>query len=134
MLNQTATYAIRAMAFLASKGKGKPILARTIASEMNVPQNFLSKILNRLVREGMITSVRGLNGGFQLAKEPEQIPLLEIVSLFMDIDHYRDCFLGSRECVEHDPGHEKCAVHEKWVTVQRNFSQLLKNTTVDKVL
>ena len=51
MLSQTATYALQAMAFLATHKDEGPILSQTISEEMKIPKNFLSKILNRLVQE-----------------------------------------------------------------------------------
>ena len=51
MLNQTAIYALRAMGFLAAHNTGKPVQSALISQEMDIPHNFLSKILNRFLRQ-----------------------------------------------------------------------------------
>jgi len=94
MLTQTATYALRAMGYLASRNGDGPILSQTIAEEMEIPKNFLSKIMHQLVRANLVRSIRGTNGGFELAREPSSIKMVEVVSLFMNISPYRNCFLG----------------------------------------
>ncbi|MBT4365515.1 MAG: Rrf2 family transcriptional regulator [Desulfobacterales bacterium] len=62
MLNQTSIYALRAMGFLAAKNDSSPVISSTIAAEMNIPKNFLSKILNRLTQSGLIVATRGKTG------------------------------------------------------------------------
>jgi len=128
VLNQTATYALRAMAYVARHGRERPVLSQTIAEEMDIPKNFLSKILNRLVQEGLITSTRGSKGGFQPARDPKTITLREAVSPFMNLDAYRNCFLGLSTC------DGSCGLHKKWQPIQQRMLKLLDETTVDKVL
>jgi len=61
---------------------------------MQIPVNFLSKILNRLVQAGLIRSIRGRNGGFVMAKSPSDIFIRDIVDFFMKLDSYKRCFFG----------------------------------------
>ena len=53
MLNQTAIYAIRAMGFLAAQEEGIPVLSNTIAEEMEIPKNFLLKIILNSLRKNL---------------------------------------------------------------------------------
>ncbi|HPM75720.1 MAG TPA: Rrf2 family transcriptional regulator [bacterium] len=126
MLTQTANYAVRAMGFIAREGKKSPVLSKTIAHEMDIPQNFLSKILHRLVQVGLIASARGTHGGFTLTRSAKEITLAEVVTPFVNLDDYRHCFLG-RKC---DGG---CRLHKKWLPVQRGFLALLEETTIDQL-
>ena len=128
MLTQTATYAIRAMGYLAKEGDGKPVLSQTIADAMEIPKNFLSKILHRLVQEGLIQSVRGTNGGFVLAREAKSITLRQVVAPFTNLAVYKTCFLGLHEC------DGNCGTHRKWLPVVHGLEKLLDGTTIDKVL
>jgi len=73
MLNQTAIYALRAMGFLAAHNTGKPVHSALISQEMNIPHNFLSKILNRLSQAGLTHAVRGRGGGVRLSRPAPEI-------------------------------------------------------------
>ena len=127
MLSQTGIYAIRAMGYVAMKNDEKPILARTIAKEMQIPVNFLSKILNRLVQAGLIQSIRGRNGGFVMTRPPSEIRIREIIDLFMQIDDYKHCFLGFKEC------DGLCGLHHRWSNITEQFEMMIDEITVDKI-
>ena len=128
VLSQTALYSIRVMSYIAAFGGNGPVLAKTIGEEMDIPLNFLSKIANRLVQAGLLNSVRGKNGGFVLARPPEEISLGEIVSLFMNLGDIRRCFLGLNRCTT------GCTIHDKWTSIVDQFQELMNDTTIDKVL
>ncbi len=128
MLSQTAMYALRAMAYLGRNGREKPVLSQTIAQEMRVPKNFLSKILNRLVQEGLVDSVRGTGGGFVLSRDPHTIRLLDVVRLFMNLDSYRQCLLGQPDC------NGGCRMHKKWAKAQQGLDQLLEKSVIADML
>ena len=128
MLNQTSIYAIRAMGFLAQKKDNEPVLSATIAEEMNIPKNFLSKILNRLSQSGLIVATRGRNGGVTLAKPASQIRLYDIVNLFMKIDDFKQCFLGLKEC------DGNCGMHIRWQIISDQFEKMLNETTADQII
>lgn len=127
MLSQTAMYAIKAMGFIANYGDGKPVLSRTISAEMNIPQNFLSKIMNRLVQAGYLKSIRGTNGGFMLEHDPNQVSMREIAGLFMNLDELKRCFLGLTRC------DGSCSLHKEWAPIMERFEKLLENTSIKKV-
>jgi len=115
------------MGYIASKQDEKPLLSRTIAEEMQIPANFLSKILNRLVQASLIRSIRGRNGGFVMAKPPSEIRIREIVDLFMQLDDYKHCFLGLKKC------DGSCGLHHRWSNITEQFELMLDETTIDKV-
>ncbi len=127
MLSQTAMYAIKAMGFIANYGGDTPVLSRTISEQMDIPQNFLSKIMNRLVQEGYLKSIRGTNGGFILEHDPNSISLKEIAGLFMNLDDLKRCFLGLQEC------DGSCSLHKQWVPIAERFERMLENTSIKKV-
>ena len=127
MLSQTAVYALLAMGFIAANQNGKPVLSKTIAAGAKIPQNFLSKIMNRLVQAGYLNSVRGTNGGFTLSRSADTISLREIVDLFMPSDSFTGCFLGRPEC------DGNCSLHDQWAPIAERFLNLLEKTTVDHV-
>ncbi len=128
-MSQTGIYAIRAMGYIASQQEGeKPLLSHTIAEEMQIPVNFLSKILNRLVQAGLIRSIRGRNGGFVMDAPPSDIFIRDIVELFMKLDSYKSCFLGLKNC------DGTCGFHSRWRIIAEQFGKMLDGMTVDKIL
>ena len=127
MLNQTAIYAIRAMGFLAGQDTEKLVLSSTIASEMNIPRNFLSKILNRLSQAGLISATRGRGGGVMLSRPTSDILLRDVVDLFMKTNDYKQCFLGLRAC------DGSCGLHLRWRIISNQFEQMLNDTTIDQI-
>ena len=128
MLNQTAIYAIRAMGYLASQDNDHPILSSRIAKEMDIPHNFLSKILNRLAQAELIHATRGRRGGVKLARPGSEIFLHEVVDLFMKIDDYKKCFLGLHKC------DGSCGLHLRWRIISEQFEKMRNDTTIDNVL
>ena len=128
MLNQTSIYALRAMGFLATHKDNHPILSSTIAREMDIPRNFLSKILNRLVQDGLVQAIRGRNGGVALAKPAAQTRLYDVVSLFMAINDFNKCLLGRKIC------DGSCGMHLRWKIISEQFEKIMNETTVDQIL
>ncbi len=128
MLNQTAIYAIRAMGFLAQQDTKEPVLSSTIASEMNIPRNFLSKILNRLAQAGLILATRGRGGGVKLSRPKSDIFLYEVVNLFMKVDDYKRCLLGMNNC------DGSCGLHHRWRIIAKQFEKMLNETTIAQAL
>ena len=90
MFSQTVEYAFRAMVALAS-GDGTPMTTKRIAEVMQVPPSYLSKVLQALVKGGLVFSTRGLKGGFILARKPDQISLLEIQNSVNPIQRIHSC-------------------------------------------
>ena len=128
MLNQTAIYAIRAMGFLAQQDTKEPVLSSTIASEMKIPRNFLSKILNRLAQAGLILATRGRGGGVKLSRPKSDIFLYEVVNLFMKVDDYKRCLLGMNNC------DSSCGLHHRWRIIAKQFEKMLNETTIAQAL
>lgn len=128
MLTQTAAYALRALGFIAASNDESPVLARTIAEQLGIPQNYLSKIVNKLAHAGLLRSARGINGGFLLTKDPKDIRFIEVISLFMKPEDFKACLLGSHEC------NGSCSVHRKWAPIAQQMLRLLEETTIDELV
>ena len=81
-LSRTIAYAVRATLQLSSGEHGVPIPCSQLASEGSMPERFLLQILRSLVTHGLLRSTRGVDGGYCLARKPEQISLLDIIEAF----------------------------------------------------
>ena len=86
MLSQTAEYALRTVLHIARTGSDGPANADAMATSLGIPRNYLSKVLHRLAQAGVLTSTRGRNGGFVLARDPGKISLAAVVGLFDRIE------------------------------------------------
>jgi Rrf2 family protein len=129
MLNQTSIYATRALGFLAKQENNEPVLSSTIAAEMSIPRNFLSKILNRLAQAGIIQTTRGRNGGVTLSRPSTEIYLYDVVDLFMKIDDFKGCLLGLNSKCD-----GTCGLHLRWRIISEQFEKILTETSIDQIL
>lgn len=127
MLSRTAEYALRAVLHLAgSAGGGGPVRVDDVAADLEVPRNYLSKILNVLVRGGILTSTRGPGGGFELAVPSERLSLERVICEFDDAGGEGRCLLGQPVCS--DAG--ACAAHRRWKEVRGGVHTFFRETTV----
>jgi Rrf2 family cysteine metabolism transcriptional repressor len=86
-ISNKSRYGIAALLALAEFYNSGLLQIKDIASRCEIPHHFLEQIFNRLGKSGIIKSTRGKNGGYELAKPPEQITVLDIVnSLEGDIE------------------------------------------------
>jgi len=127
LLSQTTIYALRAVGFIARNQPDQPILSSHLSKHLEIPQNYLSKIMHRLVQEGYLISKRGINGGFILAKAANKIAIKDIVSLFMNIKQFDQCFLGEIKC------NGSCGMHKQWQPIMREFKELIAKNSIDKL-
>jgi Rrf2 family protein len=93
MFSQTVEYALRAAVYLADQSP-HPRTTEQIAAITKVPQAYLAKVMQSLSRAGLVHSQRGVHGGFLLAKPPEQVSILEVVTAVDPIRRIRECPLG----------------------------------------
>jgi Rrf2 family protein len=78
-LSRTVSYALKAMVALASEAGESPVCCKHLAEVGGMPERFLLQILRTLVTHNLLRSVRGVYGGYCLARDPREITLLEIV-------------------------------------------------------
>ena len=78
-LTRASSYALHAVAYMAPQKSDKPVASHKIAHERGIPERFLLKVLKPLVSARVLTSIKGPNGGYRLARSPSDITLLEIV-------------------------------------------------------
>ncbi len=107
MLSKTGKYSIRAVLYLtlfSEKGKKSPA---EIAKAIDVPVAFLAKNLQALSRKGIVSSVKGRNGGFYLSEENRKKTILDILGALGELEKFHECFIGLPACGDDKP----CPVH-----------------------
>jgi len=127
MLSQTTMYAVRACLELARRYADGPVSAHDIAAVLDVPRNYLSKILCELGRAGIVESTRGPRGGFELVEPSDRILRSDIVGRFQPelMSDDRHCLLGTKR--EED---RPCPVHDWWTGVSGAIDAFFSQTTL----
>jgi Rrf2 family iron-sulfur cluster assembly transcriptional regulator len=128
LLSQTGKYALRAAIYLAERGGDEAVPVGEIAEALDVPRNYLSKILHQLVRGGVLVSVRGPHGGFRLAPGARELSVARVLAPVDSVDPLgeRRCLLGRPECSDTDP----CPFHERWRDLADAIVELLEGTAL----
>ncbi|MBF0431141.1 MAG: Rrf2 family transcriptional regulator [Fibrobacteria bacterium] len=121
IFNKTCTYAVQAAIYLAGQPKGKLISQVELAERLSQPQHFLGKILQSLVKSGLIMSTKGKFGGFTLAKDASKIKLIHIVHAIEGENFLEGCFLGLPQC----GGSSGCSSHIQWSKIKKQLTKLL---------
>jgi Rrf2 family iron-sulfur cluster assembly transcriptional regulator len=129
ILSKSANYALRATICLAEAGERGPVPVDEIAERLEVPRNYLSKLLHVLARTDLLDSTRGPGGGFRLARPAEELSLADVVRHFDDIPSETSCLLGRDRCSDEDP----CRAHARWVSVRTDLIEFLENTTISEL-
>ncbi|MFH1058619.1 MAG: Rrf2 family transcriptional regulator [Pseudomonadota bacterium] len=96
-ISEAASLALHTMVLLAAN-PGRTLATRDIAALLRVSEAHLAKVLQRLARSGLVNSQRGPKGGFNLARPPEAISLLEVYEAVEGPLEERSCLLGQPVC------------------------------------
>jgi Rrf2 family protein len=78
-ISRTVGYALQSVMQLADAEPNTPVPCSRLASEGNMPERFLLQILRNLVTHGILSSTRGVDGGYSLGRSPEEISLLDVI-------------------------------------------------------
>ncbi len=134
MISNTCKYAIRAVTYLAMhEEQGKRIGIREIAGDLDIPSPFLGKILQNLAKQKMLKSNKGPNGGFSLARNSEEISLLDIVEIIDGLDFFHECLIGISVC-ERAPEHQEiCPFHKVADPLRADLYKMYKDTKIGKL-
>jgi len=129
LLSQTAEYALRAMAWLATLPEGKPIRAADLSRATGIPTHYLSKVLRRLVLADLLKSQKGQGGGFSLSRPPREIPFIEILSAMDAYPTQGRCAFGWGSCDATDP----CPLHQAWSHLNERIRDWASNTSLAEI-
>jgi Rrf2 family protein len=128
LVTRETDYAVRCVIYLA-RDKDQVSSVTEVAKNMHIPKTFLAKIFQRLMRAGLVESVRGMNGGFRLAKSPSAISLLDILTAIQGPVGINVCAVNSKKCRLSST----CSVHPIWVELRTEFDRKLREQTIDRL-
>jgi len=125
-ISRLTDYGIVLMARLAERADGTPCNAREIAESAKLPLPVVSKILKSLAREGLLVSHRGAKGGYGLARNPERIPVTEIIGALEGPIGLTECSLHPGAC----PQESSCHVREPWQRINHAVHEALSRVSL----
>lgn len=121
-LGQKGDYAVRSVLALARARRR--LKAREIAAEMHLPEKFLPQVLATLIKAGIVNSVAGPGGGYDLTRPPKDISLLEVIEAAEGPARSEKCVLRGGPCQLDGT----CAVHDAWFSAQSALTAKLGRT------
>ena len=135
MLSNTCKYAIRALIYLGKfSEEGTKIGIKTISSDLSIPTPFLGKILQNLVKQKVLVSTKGPNGGFGLGKPTEEISLYDIVSIIDGEDFFKNCLISMEPCATHHEQGQPCPVHKSFSEVREKLFEFYSKTNLATII
>ena len=125
-ITRATDYAVRAMVHLACLPPGEKMQLNELIEATGVRGSFLSKVVQRLVHAGMVTSHRGTRGGFSLRVPSQDLTLLNVVEAIEGPTQLNLC-LGTGQTCERKTW---CGVHPVWQKAQMALTEVLSSVTV----
>jgi len=129
-ITRQADYAVRAVLYLANLGTSERAATSTVAEEQRIPPSFLAKIISQLSIAGLLHTSRGARGGVTLAREPEDISLLEVVEAIDGPIQLNECVAEDSQCSFDD----SCPLRSVWSDAQNELVARLKKTTFAQLM
>ncbi len=126
VITRATEYAVRTVIYLAQQPKDEIVLKKDICRTQDVTPAFLTKILQPLIKAGIVTSQRGVGGGFLLAKDASEITLYDILQAEEGPLKINHCLIDSESC-ERDA---YCSAHDAWAEAQTELATVLKKYNI----
>ncbi|SFD81022.1 Rrf2 family protein [Paenibacillus catalpae] len=123
--SKATNYALHTMAFMVAAAPDKPVGVQQLADRQGVSPTYLSKILTKLVKAGLIESATGANGGYRLRGKKEDIS-------FLDVIHAIEGTTSLFECCS--SGNPECRIHQVMMSAENTMEQKLKDTKLVDLL
>lgn len=120
LLSKGCEYGLAGAMYLASIRQDGYVPIRTISERLGISYPFLTKVLQQLNEAGLLTSMRGPNGGVALSRPPEGLTLKEIVIAIDGPELFTECVLGLPGCGDDKP----CPMHDQWGEVRDHLDGL----------
>ncbi len=124
-ISKLADYATVIMNYLAARPE-ELASANEIAQRINLGTPTVSKVLKILCEASLVTSARGVEGGYRLARPAQSITLAEVVTAVDGIPALTECAQGAHSCIQEGV----CAVKHNWRAINRFILETLQNLTL----
>jgi Rrf2 family protein len=130
IIKRNTDYALRALFSLAAN-YGKGVLSvRAIANKQNIPYPLACKLMQKLQKNKLLKSSAGPSGGYELAKSPGEISVLDIVEAIQGPVYFNLCLNGDFNCELSS----NCPLQPKLIQLQKQTNESLKSITLEEIL
>jgi Rrf2 family protein len=130
MFNKETEYALRGLVYIKLQNlKGRRPGMAEVSKEIEAPPFFTAKILQRLVRLGLLESLKGKGGGFFFDPEKPELQLVKLVTATEGDSSFTGCGIGLKHCDKANP----CPLHEKYAPIRESINSLLSEETVESL-
>jgi Rrf2 family protein len=126
-ISEAAVLALHATELM-SREPERALSASGLAAELKVSYNHLSKVMQRLSREGYVSPIRGPKGGFRLTSRAAGARLRDIIEAIEGPLEFSDCLMGERGC-----GKADCSFRRLLAGTNKRFEKLLSQKAVRQV-
>lgn len=126
-LTRAADYGVRVMMHMVTRAAGTRSSLTDLADAADVSPAFLSKVLQRLVRAGLLASRRGKRGGFEMLEKGRLSTLYDVLEALDGLPSLNVCLLDANSC-HRSPW---CAAHTVWMEAQDRMLETLRHTRVE---
>ncbi|MBD3638799.1 MAG: Rrf2 family transcriptional regulator [Crocinitomicaceae bacterium] len=126
LFSKSCEYALRATMYLAQMESNEKVGIKVIARDLNIPADYLNKVLQTLVQQQLVSSAKGRNGGFYLTKNELNKPLINIVHAIDGKEVFYRCGLGIKNCSSKKP----CPLHNDIKAYRDNIKIALSNNSI----
>ena len=123
-------YGLRILIDLATHDGTKPRLVRDIAESQQISEKYISRLIIDLRRARLVRSARGRNGGFFLARPPQEITLLDILETMEGTISVVDCVMQPEKCGSHG----ECTARNVWKKLNDGIRELMRGITFEDIL
>jgi len=131
-LTTKGRYAVSAMSDIAAFGKGQPVSLSDIAARQLISISYLEQLFGKLRKAGLVTSARGVSGGYSLAGAPADIRVSSIVSAVDETIKTTACETGAQKgCLGTGA---RCLTHDLWDELGRQIELFLNAVTLEDIL
>ena len=124
-LTKGTSYAFHVIYYMAQHLDEYPIQLKELAKALDLPQNYLSKVLQTLNKANIVNSFRGAKRGYKLAKKPEDITFLEIIEIFEGPITGDLCLLDLDSCI-----FGECVLNGAMNSLIDSVKSILSKTTI----
>lgn len=129
-LSTTARYGLRAMSDLCTHSNAShPVPVSDIALRQDIPLNYLEQLFGKLRRGGLLESVRGAQGGYLLARRPDEITIADILLALGE-----PFIFGSCQTEKGCENAVNCPTFNLWRKVKGSVDEILENTTLEDIV
>lgn len=126
IITRATDYSIRAVLRMAEHHPTSVISKHEICSAEGITPAFLAKILQPLIKNGIVRSKRGVAGGFALAKDPANLTVLDIMRAVEEPLELNKCLLENKPCDKECV----CPVHDLWLEARDRFEDVFSKRSL----